>query len=150
MFLDSCYLYATKCHTYTYSTWKKPSTRVVEFISCKGINDIFIQELGLHHKTKNKHEFSHKQWDPQQRLATTLDKNRQTKVLKTNGSLMKVESIAECLGAFCNTFGLHLSNNRFFSPVNNRIATNYHYTNSSSSFLLFYLVNFYFFHLHHV
>ena len=27
------------------------------------------------------------------------------KVLKTNGSLMKVESIAECsLGAFCNTF----------------------------------------------
>ena len=31
-----------------------------------------------------------------------------TKVLKTNGSLMKVESIAECsLGAFCNTFDLH-------------------------------------------
>ena len=30
------------------------------------------------------------------------------KVLKTNGSLMKVESIAECtLGAFCNTFDLH-------------------------------------------
>ena len=30
------------------------------------------------------------------------------KVLKTNGSLMKVESIAECsLGAFCNTFYLH-------------------------------------------
>ena len=27
---------------------------------------------------------------------------------KTNGSLMKVESIAECsLGAFCNTFDLH-------------------------------------------
>ena len=36
------------------------------------------------------------------------------------------------------------------SPVNNRIATNYHYTNSSSSLLLFYLINFYFFHLHHV
>ena len=34
-----------------------------------------------------------------------LDK---TKVFKTNGSLMKVESIAECsLGAFCNTFDLH-------------------------------------------
>ena len=33
-----------------------------------------------------------------------------TKVLKTNGSLMKVESIAECsLGAFCNTFDLHLA-----------------------------------------
>ena len=31
-----------------------------------------------------------------------------TKVLKTNGSLMKVESITECsLGAFCNTFDLH-------------------------------------------
>ena len=31
-----------------------------------------------------------------------------TKVLKTNGSYMKVESIAECsLGAFCNIFGLH-------------------------------------------
>ena len=31
-----------------------------------------------------------------------------TKVFKTNGSLMKVESIAECsLGAFCNTFDLH-------------------------------------------
>ena len=25
----------------------------------------------------------------------------------TNGSLMKVESIAECLGAFCNTFDRH-------------------------------------------
>ena len=33
-----------------------------------------------------------------------------TKVSKTNGSLMKVESIAECsLGAFCNTFDLHLA-----------------------------------------
>ena len=31
-----------------------------------------------------------------------------TKVLKTNGSLMKVESIAECsLGAFSNTFDLN-------------------------------------------
>ena len=31
-----------------------------------------------------------------------------TKVLKTNGSLMKVQSIAKCpLGAFCNTFDLH-------------------------------------------
>ena len=35
-------------------------------------------------------------------------KNRQKKILTTNGSLMKVESIAECsLGAFCNTFDLH-------------------------------------------
>ena len=31
-----------------------------------------------------------------------------TKVFKTNGSLMKVESIAECSqGAFCNTYDLH-------------------------------------------
>ena len=31
-----------------------------------------------------------------------------TEVFKTNGSLMRVESIAECsLGAFCNTFDLH-------------------------------------------
>ena len=31
-----------------------------------------------------------------------------TKVLKTNGSLMKVKSIAECsLRVFCNTFDLH-------------------------------------------
>ena len=38
-------------------------------------------------------------------------KNRQKKIFKTNGSLMKVENIAECspasLGAFCNTFDLH-------------------------------------------
>ena len=33
-----------------------------------------------------------------------------TKVLKANDSLMKVESTAECsLGAFCNTFDLHLA-----------------------------------------
>ena len=42
-----------------------------------------------------------------------------TKVLITNGSLMKVESIAECsLGAFCNTFDLHSAiiglENQFF------------------------------------
>ena len=30
-----------------------------------------------------------------------------THILKTNGSLMKVESIADPLGAFCNTFDLH-------------------------------------------
>ena len=31
-----------------------------------------------------------------------------TKVLKTNGHFLKVESISECsLGAFCNTFDLH-------------------------------------------
>ena len=31
-----------------------------------------------------------------------------TKILMTNDSLMKAESIAECtLGAFCNTFDMH-------------------------------------------
>ena len=39
-----------------------------------------------------------------------------TKILKTYGSLMKVESIAEC--SFCNTFDLHLAiiglENQFF------------------------------------
>ena len=41
------------------------------------------------------------------RRHSKLDK---TKVLKTNGSLMKDKCIAECsLGAFCNTFDLHLA-----------------------------------------
>ena len=35
-------------------------------------------------------------------------KKDKTKVLKTGGSLVQVESIAECsTGAFCNTFDLH-------------------------------------------
>ena len=38
-------------------------------------------------------------------------KNRQKKILMTNGSSMKVESIAE----FCNTFDLHLA---IISPKN--------------------------------
>ena len=39
-----------------------------------------------------------------------LLKINKTKVLKTDGSLMLVQSIAECsLGAFCNTFDLHLA-----------------------------------------
>ena len=37
-------------------------------------------------------------------------KINKTKVLMENGSLMEVESIAECsLVAFCNTFDLHLA-----------------------------------------
>ena len=37
-----------------------------------------------------------------------IGKIDKTKVLKTNGTLMKVESIAECSKrAFCNTFDLH-------------------------------------------
>ena len=34
-------------------------------------------------------------------------KNRQIKVLKTDGSLVQVESIAECSRAVCNSFDLH-------------------------------------------
>ena len=41
-------------------------------------------------------------------VLTCHSKIDKTKVLKTNASLMKVESIAECSpGAFCNTFDLH-------------------------------------------
>ena len=37
-----------------------------------------------------------------------LKNRKKTKVLKTDGSLMQVESIAGCsLGAFCNTFDVH-------------------------------------------
>ena len=43
-------------------------------------------------------------------------KEDKTQILMTNGSLMKVESIAECSpwnillgGVFCNTFDLHLA-----------------------------------------
>ena len=39
---------------------------------------------------------------------TVHSKIDKTKILMTNGSLVKVESIAECfLEAFCNTFDLH-------------------------------------------
>ena len=41
-------------------------------------------------------------------VLSSYSKIDKTKVLKTNGSLMKVKSIAECsLGGFCNTFDLH-------------------------------------------
>ena len=43
-------------------------------------------------------------------LKWPLEKIDKTNVLKTNGSLMKVKSIAECsLGVFCNNFDLHLA-----------------------------------------
>ena len=50
--------------------------------------------------------------------------------------------------SYLNSF-LKLSDIDVVSPINNRIATNYHYTNSSSSFILF-ITNFNFFHPHHV
>ena len=34
-------------------------------------------------------------------------KSDKTKIIMTNGSFMKVESIAECSRAFCNSFDLH-------------------------------------------
>ena len=40
-------------------------------------------------------------------VLSSQSKIDKTKVLKTDGSLMQVESFAECsLGAFCNTFDL--------------------------------------------
>ena len=41
-------------------------------------------------------------------VLSSNSKMDKTKALKTDGSLIQVESIAECsLGAFCNTFNLH-------------------------------------------
>ena len=41
-------------------------------------------------------------------VLSSHSKGDKTKVLKTDGSLMKVESIAECsLRAFCNTLNLY-------------------------------------------
>ena len=41
-------------------------------------------------------------------LLSSISKIDKIKVLKANGSSIKVKSIAECsLGAFCNTFDLH-------------------------------------------
>ena len=41
-------------------------------------------------------------------VVSSHSKIDKTKVSKTNGSLMKVESIAKCsLGTFCNTLDLH-------------------------------------------
>ena len=43
-------------------------------------------------------------------VLSSRSKIDRTKVLKTNGSSMKVESNAKySLGAFCNTFDLHLA-----------------------------------------
>ena len=42
-------------------------------------------------------------YPPQSKFAVGIKK-----ILKTNGSLMKVKNIAECsLGIFCNSFDLH-------------------------------------------
>ena len=49
-----------------------------------------------------------KQTNKQKPVLSGHSKIDKTKVLKTNGSLMKVESSAECsFGAFYNTFDLH-------------------------------------------
>ena len=44
---------------------------------------------------------------PRQPVLSGHSKINKTKILKTNGSFMKVKSIAESDGAFCNTFDLH-------------------------------------------
>ena len=41
-------------------------------------------------------------------VLSSHSKTDKTKILMTNGNLMKVQSVAECsLGAFCNMFDLH-------------------------------------------
>ena len=41
-------------------------------------------------------------------IQQSLCKMDKTKILMTNGSIMKVKSITECsFGAFCNTFDMH-------------------------------------------
>ena len=56
----------------------------------------------------NFHELVHKPAYTVESVLSGHSKIDKTKVLKTNGNLMKVKSIAECsLGAFCNTFDLH-------------------------------------------
>ena len=52
--------------------------------------------------------FSSLQIDKVGTVLSDHSKIDKTKVLKTDGSLMQVESIAECsLGAFCNIFDWH-------------------------------------------
>ena len=56
-------------------------------------------------KIANGHTFNADTVEP---VLSGYSKKDKTKVLNTNGSLMKFESIAECsLEAFCNTFDLH-------------------------------------------
>ena len=80
----------------------------------------------------------------------------------TRSYLLLGEEQPQCLGCDapvtvshflleCGDFAQTRIASMLVSPVNYRIATYYHYTNSSSSlFLLFYLTNFYFFNPHHV
>ena len=62
-------------------------------------------------KKKEKYSMNEKNSENEKTIKLVLrghSKIDKTKVLMTNGSLMKVESIAECSpGAFCNTFDLH-------------------------------------------
>ena len=54
------------------------------------------------------HDQSHPSDSKVKPVLSGHSKMDKTKGLDTNGSLMKVECIAECsLGAFCNTFDLH-------------------------------------------
>ena len=74
-------------------SFKHPKITLNVIGTCKKIFTIYVQNLGI--------------LTCKICLKRPLKINK-TKVLKTDGSLMKVESIAECsLGAFCNTFDLH-------------------------------------------
>ena len=74
------------------------------------VSDLFGRGLCLHKGKLCKSVFDteifsfHSTVNPVLRGHSKIDT---TKILMTNGDLMKVESIAECSGAFCNTFELH-------------------------------------------
>ena len=81
--------------------------------------DLHLAIIGLENQFFTRRATSHLEGAVKPVLSShsKIDK---TKVLNTNVSLMKVESIAECsLGAFCNTFDLHLAiiglENQFWS-----------------------------------
>ena len=64
-----------------------------------------VEDQVVHINLKSTSDWSDTAVKPVLSSHTKIDK---TKVLKTNGRLMKVKRIAECsLGAFCNSFDLH-------------------------------------------
>ena len=84
------------------------------YVVCHHSNHSYTFHLFLHHMCQLLHMriYLHLYCQPNLNMRKTCLKqplkNSQNKVLKTNCSLMKVESIVECsLGAFCNAFDLH-------------------------------------------
>ena len=81
------------------------SKSMKNYSACKELNELRTYHLKFSSFRFNDTNGTGHTVKPVLRGHSKIDK---TKVLKTNGSLMKVESIAECsLGAFCITFDLH-------------------------------------------